>query len=67
MAKTDPLDVVLRAGATDFVFEGELVHVYGRDGTEASFPVADLEAFIEHLGKRLQDLKEGDRDAPATD
>ena len=64
MAKTDPREIVLRAGPTDFVFEGELVHVFGRDGTEASFPVADLEAFIEHLGERLQDLTPGKREAP---
>lgn len=65
MAKTDPREIALRAGTTDFVFEGELVHVFGRDGTEASFPVADLGAFIEHLGEHLHDLAPpGEREDP---
>jgi hypothetical protein len=37
-------------GETLFLIEGEVVHILGDAGTEASFPLGDLKAFLEHLG-----------------
>ena len=49
----DPAPTHITIGETLFVFDGDLVLVLGRDGTEATFPVADLEGFVEFLAERL--------------
>lgn len=54
----DPDENAITVGETLFIFEGELVRVFGRDGTEATFPVADLDAFVAFLAERYLELKE---------
>ena len=52
MAESD--DTAITVGETLFIFEGDLVRVFGRDGTEATFPVADLDEFVLFLAERLR-------------
>ncbi len=49
MARPNPADLAVTVGETLFLFEGDVVRIYGRNGTEATFPLADLEAFVECL------------------
>jgi len=51
MADHELTDITV--GETLFVFEGNVVRVLGRDGSEATFPLTDFEAFVEFLAERL--------------
>jgi hypothetical protein len=51
MADQELTDITV--GETLFVFEGNVVRVFGRDGGEATFPLSDFEAFVEFLAARL--------------
>lgn len=54
---SEPDENAITVGETLFIFEGELVRVFGRDGTEAAFPAADLEAFVAFLTERYLEMK----------
>jgi len=42
------------AGESAFLIRGDRVHVLGQDGSEATFPLSDLESFLDHLSRRLR-------------
>lgn len=49
MPKIPPSIPAFSSGNSLFVFEGDHVRVLGEDGTEATIPLEDLEALLEHL------------------
>ena len=53
MMPDDPNFIAFEApGTTLFIVENDRVLILGDDGTEAQFPVSDLDAFIAHLANR---------------
>lgn len=49
----DSEDHAITVGDTLFLFEGDVVRVFGLDGTEATLPAADLDAFVAFLAERF--------------
>jgi hypothetical protein len=50
MAKNPPIPP-FPSGDSLFVFEGDRVRVLGEEGTEATVPLEDLKALLEHIAE----------------
>lgn len=61
MADSKPPQVTpIAVGETLFLFEGEVVKIYGSNGTEATLPVADLESFVARLSEESNVMASGE-------